>query len=147
MREGLTMVFAAPRLVLLGAHEGVRVVRAVRLAAHYGVPRLPAADLLNRRQPLPPGGYVLDSAPHLLDEPSGIGSLRPALAFADLVVLLRGAEWTGADESCRVLRYYEARGMLAAFAPQAPDGDLIVAVDAVLRGRDRDPSDGPPDGP
>lgn len=141
------MVSAAPRLVVLGAHEGVRVVRAVRLAAHYGVPRLPAADLLNRRQPLPPGGYVLDSAPHLLDEASGTGSLRLALAFADLVVLLRGTQWTGADESCRVLRYYEARGMLAAFAPQAPDGDLIVAVDAVLRGRAPDPPDGPRDGP
>lgn len=101
------MVSAAPRLVVLGAHEGVRVVRAVRLAAHYGVPRLPATDLLNRRQPLPPGGYVLDSAPHLLDEASDTGSLRLALAFAD----------------------------------------LIVAVDAVLRGRAPDPPDGPRDGP
>ncbi|PJJ05294.1 hypothetical protein BX264_5750 [Streptomyces sp. 2333.5] len=138
---------AAPRLVVIGAHEGARLARAARLAAHYGIPRLPAADLLLSRRPLPPGGYVIDSAPQLLDGASGIGGLRPALAFADLVVLLHGADWTGADEARRVLRYYEARGMLADFPPDAPDGDLIVAVDAVLRGRTEDPPDWPAGGP
>ncbi|WP_431999885.1 hypothetical protein [Streptomyces sioyaensis] len=141
------MVSAAPRLVVIGADDGVRLARAARLAGHYGIPRLPAVDLLLRRQPLPAGGYVIDSAPQLLDAERGIGGLRPALAFADLVVLLHGEEWTGADEARRVLRYYEARGMLAAFPPDAPDGDLIVAVDAVLRGRTEDPPDGPDDGP
>ncbi|MCF3175705.1 hypothetical protein IPZ61_20610 [Streptomyces sioyaensis] len=142
------MVSAAPRLVVIGANEGARLARAARLAGHYGIPRLPAADLLLRREPLPPGGYVIDSAPQLLDGASGTGGLRPALAFADLVlVLLHGEEWTGADEARRVLRYYEARGMLAAFPPDAPDGDLIVAVDAVLRGRTEDPTGGPAGGP
>ncbi|MFI1159572.1 hypothetical protein [Streptomyces sioyaensis] len=141
------MVSAAPRLVVIGANEGARLARAARLAGHYGIPRLPAIDLLLRRQPLPPGGYVIDSAPQLLDGASGIGGLRSALAFADLIVLLHGEEWTGAGEARRVLRYYEARGTLAAFPPDAPDGDLIVAVDAVLRGRTEDPPHGPAGGP
>ncbi|MFI0902336.1 hypothetical protein ACH4TE_02135 [Streptomyces sioyaensis] len=138
---------AAPRLVVIGANEGARLARAARLADHYGIPRLPAADLLLSRRPLPAGGYVIDGAPQLLGGASGIGGLLPAPAFADFVVLLRGAQWTGADEACRVLRYYEARGMLAAFPPDAPDGDLIVAVDAVLRGRTDDPPAGPDGGP
>lgn len=126
---------AAPRVVVIGASEGVRIARAARLAGHYGVPRTPAVDVLIRRQPLPADGYVIDSAPQLLDRVAGVGGLLPALAFADLVVVLHGAEWTGTDEACRVLRYYEARGVLAAFPPDAPDGEIILAIDAALRGR------------
>ncbi|MFC5252276.1 MULTISPECIES: hypothetical protein [Streptomyces] len=137
------MMAAAPRVVVIGADEGVRIARAARLADHYGVPRLPAVDLLIRRQPLPADGYVVDGAPQLLDRMAGTGGLLPALAFADLVVLLHGAEWNGADEACRVLRYYEARGVLAAFPPHAPDGDLVVAIDAALRGRLADPPERP----
>ncbi|MFJ3951942.1 hypothetical protein ACIPXV_18120 [Streptomyces libani] len=137
------MMAAAPRVVVIGADEGVRIARAVRLADHYGVPRLPAVDLLIRRQALPADGYVVDGAPQLLDRMAGTGGLLPALAFADLVVLLHGAEWSGADEACRVLRYYEARGVLADFPPDAPDGDLVVAIDAALRGRLADPPERP----
>lgn len=137
------MMAAAPRVVVIGADEGVRIARAARLADHYGVPRLPAVDLLIRRQPLPADGYVVEGAPQLLDRMAGTGGLLPALAFADLVVLLHGAEWSGADEACRVLRYYEARGVLAAFPPDAPDGDLVVAIDAALRGRLADPPERP----
>ncbi|WP_411136050.1 hypothetical protein [Streptomyces sp. C10] len=137
------MMAAAPRVVVIGADEGVRIARAARLADHYGVPRLPAVDLLIRRQPLPADGYVVDGAPQLLDRMAGTGGLLPALAFADLVVLLHGAEWSGPDEACRVLRYYEARGVLATFPPDAPDGDLVVAIDAALRGRLADPPERP----
>ncbi|MGP8298053.1 hypothetical protein ACTPOK_08910 [Streptomyces inhibens] len=146
------MVAAAPRVVLIGASEGVRIARAARLADHYGVPRLPAVDVLIRRQPLPVDGYVIDSTPRLLDRVAGVGGLLPALAFADLVVVLRGEEWTGADVACRVLRYYEARGVLVTFLPDTPDGEIIVAIDAALRGRTApDPPDLPwrtgPSGP
>ncbi|MFI2261095.1 hypothetical protein OHU45_07915 [Streptomyces tubercidicus] len=134
---------AAPRVVVIGVDEGVRIARAARLADHYGIARLPAVDLLIRSQRLPAEGYVVDGAPQLLDRAAGTGGLLPALAFADLVVLLHGAEWSGADESCRVLRYYEARGVLAAFPPHAPDGDIVVAIDAALRGR----TPGPPECP
>ncbi|MGA4879610.1 hypothetical protein [Streptomyces lydicamycinicus] len=134
---------AAPRVVVIGADEGTRTVRAARLAEHYGIPRLPAVDLLIRRQRLPADGYVVDGAPQLLDRVAGTGGLLPALAFADLVVLLHGAEWSGADEACRVLRYYEARGVLVAFPPEAPDGDLVVAIDAAVRGRSTDPPERP----
>lgn len=138
------MVTAAPRVVVIGASEGVRIARAARLAGHYGVPRLPAVEVLIERQPLPADGYVLDSTPQLLDRVAGVGGLLPALAFADLVVVLQGAEWTGADEACRVLRYYEARGVLVGFPPDAPDEEIILAIDAALRGRTMaDPPDEP----
>ncbi|MEU9120942.1 hypothetical protein AB0C96_13970 [Streptomyces sp. NPDC048506] len=129
------MVAAAPRVVVIGASEGVRITRAARLAGHYGVPRLPAVDVLIKRQPLPADGYVIDSTPQLLDRVAGVGGLLPALAFADLVVALCGTEWTGTDEASRVLRYYEARGVLVAFPPDVPDGEIIVAIDAALRER------------
>ncbi|MGW2631772.1 hypothetical protein ACWC2K_20880 [Streptomyces chattanoogensis] len=125
----------APRVVVIGAMEGLRIARAGRLAAHYGVPRLPAVDVLIRRQPLPADGYVVDGAPQLLDRVAGIGGLPPAPAFADLVVHLRAPGRTEGAEACRVLRYYEARGVLLGFRPDAPDGDLIVAIDAAVRGR------------
>ncbi|MFE1172545.1 hypothetical protein [Streptomyces sp. NPDC058773] len=134
---------AAPRVVVIGSDEGVRIVRAARLADHYGIPRIPAVDLLIRRQPLPADGYVVDGAPQLLDRVAGTGGLLPALAFADLVVLLHGPEWSGADDACRVLRYYEARGVLLAFPPDAPDGDIVVAIDAALRGRTTEPPERP----
>ncbi|MEU8781955.1 hypothetical protein [Streptomyces sp. NPDC048637] len=137
------MMAAAPRVVVIGADEGGRIARAARLAGHYGIPRLPAVDLLTRRQPLPADGYVVDGAPQLLDRVAGTGGLLPALAFADLVVLLHGAERSGADEACRVLRYYEARGVLLAFPPDAPDDDIVVAIDAALRGRLADPPERP----
>ncbi|MEU5213099.1 hypothetical protein [Streptomyces sp. NPDC020742] len=129
------MAAAAPRIVVIGVGEGVRSARAARLAGHYGVPRLPAVDVLIGRQPPPADGYVIDSPPRLLDRGVATGGLLPALALADLVVVLCGADWTGADEACRVLRYYEARGVLAGFPPDAPDGEIIMAVDAALRGR------------
>ncbi|MFE1776059.1 hypothetical protein [Streptomyces sp. NPDC059008] len=142
------MVAAAPRVVVIGASEGVRIARAARLAGHYRVPRLPAVDVLIGRQPPPAGGYVIDGAPQLLDRVAGVGGLLPALAFADLVVVLRTAECNGTGEACRVLRYYEARGVLAAFPPGTPDGEIIVAVDAALRGRTAvDPPDDPTDPP
>ncbi|MFG2286735.1 hypothetical protein ACGFOU_11850 [Streptomyces sp. NPDC048595] len=142
------MVAAAPRVVVIGASEGVRITRAARLAGHYGVARLPAVDVLIRRQPLPAEGYVIDGAPQLLDRVAGVGGLLPALAFADLVVVLHGAEWNGTDEACRVLRYYDARGVLAAFPPGTPDDEIIMAVDAALRARTAvGPPDGPPDPP
>ncbi|GAU67043.1 cell surface protein [Streptomyces sp. NBRC 110611] len=129
------MAAPAPRIVVIGANEGPRIVRANRLAGHYGVPRLPAVDVLITRQPLPAGGFVIDGPPRLLDRIAGPGGPLPALEPADLVVALRGAEWTGAGRACRVLRYYEARGVLIAFPPDVPDGEIIVAVDAAVRGR------------
>ncbi|MEU9115803.1 hypothetical protein AB0D04_29500 [Streptomyces sp. NPDC048483] len=125
----------APRVVVIGATEGLRIARAGRLAAHYGVPRLPAVDVLIRRQPLPADGYVIDGAPQLLDRVARIGGLPPAPAFADLVVHLREAGRTEGEDAGRVLRYYEARGVLVGFRPDVPDGDLIVAIDAAVRGR------------
>ncbi|MFJ9852690.1 hypothetical protein [Streptomyces sp. NPDC101150] len=129
------MGVTAPRVVVIGATEGLRIARAGRLAAHYGVPRLPAVDVLIRRQPLPADGYVIDGAPQLLDRVARVGGLLPALAFADLVVHLREAGRTEGEDAGRILRYYEARGALAGFRPDAPDGDLILAIDAARRGR------------
>ncbi|MEV0372153.1 hypothetical protein AB0I10_20365 [Streptomyces sp. NPDC050636] len=129
------MVAVAPRIVVIGACEGSRIARAARLAGHYGIPRIPAVDVLVNRQPPPDDGYVIDGSPQLLDRVAGVGGLLPALAFADLVVHLRGAARTQTDEACRVIRYYEARGVLVGFRPDVPDGDIIVAIDAALRGR------------
>ncbi|MFF4605013.1 hypothetical protein ACFY12_20050 [Streptomyces sp. NPDC001339] len=137
------MVAPAPRIVVIGAGEGPRIVRATRLAGHYGVPRLPAVDVLIGRQPLPADGYVVDGTPRLLDQVAGTGGPLPVLESADLVVALRGAERTGADEAYRVLRYYEARGVLIAFPPDVPDGEITLAVDAAMRGRTTaDPAEG-----
>ncbi|UQA92463.1 hypothetical protein [Streptomyces halobius] len=133
--EGLTIVAIAPRIVVIGAGEGVRIARAARLAGHYGVPRIPAVDVLVNCPPLPDDGYVIDGSPQLLDRVAGVGGLLPALAFADLVVHLQGAVRTHTDTACRVIRYYEARGVLVGYPPDAPDGDIIVAIDAALRGR------------
>ncbi|AOP49190.1 hypothetical protein [Streptomyces lydicus] len=136
---------AGPRVVVIAAGEGVRSARAARLAAHYGVPRMPAVDVLLDRHALPADGYVVDSSPHLLDRVAGSGGLLPALAFADLVVLLRDAGWSGADETCRLLRYYEARGVLVGFPPQVADQEVIEAVDAALRGRTAPDPPAPPE--
>ncbi|KIZ14784.1 hypothetical protein [Streptomyces natalensis] len=125
----------APRVVVIGAAEGPRLARAGRLAVHYGVPRLPAVDVLIRRHPLPVDGYVIDGAPHLLDRVAGVGGLLPARSFADLVVHLRAPGRTEGEEAGRVLRYFEARGLLAGFGPDAPDGEIVVAIDAAVRGR------------
>ncbi|TJZ49560.1 hypothetical protein FCH28_25055 [Streptomyces piniterrae] len=136
---------AAPRIVVIGANEGLRIARAARLADHYGIPRMPAVDVLINRQPPPADGYVIDGAPQLLDRVAGVGGLLPALAFADLVVHLLGpartragevqGEGPGIRDACRVIRYYEARGALVGFRPDVPDADIIVAIDAALRGR------------
>ncbi|MFH9227898.1 hypothetical protein [Streptomyces lydicus] len=136
---------AGPRVVVIAAGDGVRSARAARLAAHYGVPRLPAVDVLLKRHALPADGYVIDSSLHLLDRVAGSGGLLPALAFADLVVLLRDAGWSGADETCRLLRYYEARGVLVGFPPQVPDREVIEVVDAALRGRTAPDPPAPPE--
>ncbi|MFJ8673608.1 hypothetical protein [Streptomyces sp. NPDC093589] len=128
------MVATAPRLVVIGAPEGMRMARAARLADHYGIPRLPALDVLVKRQPLPTGGFVIDGAARLLDRVAGIGGPLPASAL-DLVVHLRDGDPADSDGAWRVIRFYEARGVLVGFRPQTPDGDIIVAIDAALRGR------------
>lgn len=129
------MVAAAPRVVVIGTCEGGRLTRAARLARHYGVPRLSAVDVLIRRQPLPVAGYVIDGAPQLLDRVARFGGPLPAPAFADLVVHLREAGQDGTDDALRVIRYYEARGVLVGFRPDVPDDEIIVVIDAALRGR------------
>ncbi|MEW1656028.1 MULTISPECIES: hypothetical protein [unclassified Streptomyces] len=133
--EGARMVAAAPRVVVIGTCEGGRLTRAARLARHYGVPRLSAVDVLIRRQPLPVAGYVIDGAPQLLDRVARFGGPLPAPAFADLVVHLREAGQDGTDDALRVIRYYEARGVLVGFRPDVPDDEIIVVIDAALRGR------------
>ncbi|MFE3772686.1 hypothetical protein [Streptomyces sp. NPDC059122] len=133
------MVAATPRVVVIGAGEGGRLARAARLAGHYGVPRLSAIDVLIRRQPLPATGYVIDGAPQLLDRVARFGGPLPAPAFADLVVHLREAEQDGPGDASRVIRYYEARGVLVGFRPDVPDAEIIVAIDAALRGRTAQP--------
>ncbi|MFE3649296.1 hypothetical protein ACFXPZ_03675 [Streptomyces sp. NPDC059101] len=133
------MVAATPRVVVIGAGEGGRLARAARLAGHYGVPRLSAVDVLIRRQPLPATGYVIDGAPQLLDRVARFGGPLPAPAFADLVVHLREAEQDGPGDASRVIRYYEARGVLVGFRPDVPDAEIIVAIDAALRGRTAQP--------
>ncbi|GAB7030282.1 hypothetical protein AB0G35_19580 [Streptomyces sp. NPDC021749] len=135
------MVAAAPRVVVIGAGEGVRRARAARLAEHYGIPLLPAVDLLIKRQPLSFDGYVIDSPPQLLDRVAGVGGLLSVLALADLVVLLPGPGRNGTDETRRVLRYYEARGALLTVGADTPDDEIILVIDAALRGR------GDPEGP
>lgn len=137
------MVAAAPRVVVIGAGEGGRRARAARLAGHYGIPVLPAVDLLIAHQPLPDDGYVIDSPPQLLDRLAGVGGLLSVPALADLVVLLPGPgrNGTDADETCRVLRYYEARGALLTIGADTPDDEIILVIDAALRGR------GDPEGP
>ncbi|WP_043266858.1 hypothetical protein [Streptomyces sp. CT34] len=129
------MVAAAPRVVVIGVSAGGRIARAARLAAHYRVPRLTAVDVLIRRQPLPAGGYVIDGAPQLLDRVARFGGPLPAPATADLVVHLRETGQDGTGDALRVIRYYEARGVLVGFRPDAPDAEIIVAIDAALRGR------------
>ncbi|MEU7637923.1 hypothetical protein [Streptomyces sp. NPDC039016] len=133
------MVAATPRVVVIGAGEGGRLARAARLAGHYGVPRLSAVDVLIRRQPLPATGYVIDGAPQLLDRVARFGGPLPAPAFADLVVHLREAKQDGPGDASRVIRYYEARGVLVGFRPDVPDAEIIVAIDAALRGRTAQP--------
>ncbi|MGD3108193.1 MULTISPECIES: hypothetical protein [unclassified Streptomyces] len=135
------MVAAAPRVVVIGASAGGRIARAARLAEHYRVPRLTAVDVLIRRQPLPAGGYVIDGAPQLLDRVARFGGPLPAPATADLVVHLRETGQDGTGDALRVIRYYEARGVLVGFRPDVPDAEIIVAIDAALRGRtEPDPS-------
>ncbi|WP_407549227.1 hypothetical protein QOM21_09020 [Streptomyces sp. Pv4-95] len=129
------MVATAPRVVVIGAQEGVRLARASRLAGHYGLPRIAAVDVLAGRRLLPEDGYVIDGAPQLLDRVAGVGGLLPALAFADIVVHLRDATRSEGREASRVLGYYEARGVLVGFCQETPVGDIIVAVEAALRGR------------
>ncbi|MFH8568173.1 hypothetical protein [Streptomyces sp. NPDC017993] len=129
------MVATAPRVVVIGAQEGVRLARSSRLAGHYGVPRIAAVDVLAGRQPLPVDGYVIDGAPQLLDRVAGVGGLLPALAFADIVVHLRDAGTGEGQHATRVLGYYEARGVLVGFRTETPISDIIVAVEAALRGR------------
>ncbi|MCE4944155.1 MULTISPECIES: hypothetical protein [Streptomyces] len=129
------MVAVAPRVVVIGTGEGARIARAARLAGHYGVSRLSAVDVLIRRQPLPAEGYVIDGAPQLLDRVARFGGPLPAPAFADLVVHLREAGQDGTGDASRVIRYYEARGVLVGFRPDVPDAEIIVAIDAALRGR------------
>ncbi|MFG2226822.1 hypothetical protein [Streptomyces sp. NPDC048644] len=135
------MVATAPRVVVIAADDGQRAARAVRIAAHYGVPRLTAADVLADHRRLPDEGYVFDGAPQLLDRVAGAGPLLPVFARADLVVYLRVRDGGGTDDAYRVIRYYEARGVLAGFRPDAPDDDVVVAVEAALRAR---PDEGPP---
>lgn len=141
------MVATAPRVVVIAAADGLRLARATRLAEHYGVPRVPAAEVLAKRRPLPAAGYVIDGAPQLLDQVAGLGGLLPVLAFADLVVHLRDGGRAGGDDAQRVIRYYEARGVLVGFRPDAPDEDIIVAVEAALRGRTGAAPPQWPDGP
>ncbi|MCB5906657.1 hypothetical protein [Streptomyces pinistramenti] len=135
------MVATAPRVVVIAADDGLRSARAARLAAHFGVPRLTAADVLADHRQLPRDGYVLDGAPQLLDRVAGAGALLPVFAFADLVVYLRARDGSDADDIHRVIRYYEARGVLVGFRPDAPDGDIFVAIVAALRER---PGEAPP---
>ncbi|MEU9499887.1 hypothetical protein [Streptomyces sp. NPDC048196] len=132
---------AAPRVVVIGAGEGVRRARAARLAGHYAIPLLPAVDILIKRQLLPEDGYVIDSPPQLLDRVAGVGGLLPVLAFVDLVVLLPGAGSSGTEETSRVLRFYDARGVLLTVGADTPDDEIILVIDAALRGR------GDPEGP
>ncbi|MFD8544122.1 hypothetical protein [Streptomyces sp. NPDC059649] len=135
------MVAAAPRVVVIGAGEGGRRARAARLAGHYGIPLLPAVDILIQRQSPPIDGYVIDSPPQLLDRVAGVGGLLSVLGLADLVVLLPGPGRNGTDETCRVLRYCEARGALLTIGADTPDDEIILVIDAALRGR------GDPEGP
>ncbi|UZJ33677.1 hypothetical protein [Streptomyces endophytica] len=135
------MVAAAPRVVVIGAGEGVRRARAARLAGHYTIPLLRAVDVLIKRQPLPTDGYVIDSPPQLLDRVAGTGGPLPVLAFADLVVLLPEPAGCTTEEISRVLRYYDARGALLTVGADLPDDEIILVIDAALRGR------GDPEGP
>jgi hypothetical protein len=112
---------------VVGCPDDERVSRATRLARAFRVPRLPFEDAagVSERQ-----GYVIDGPPESED---GLAAL---LALpADLVVHLRPPG--GRDDSgmCRVLDYYEARGVVHAFPPDAEDEDIIVAIEAAVRGR------------
>ncbi|MEE4422778.1 hypothetical protein [Streptomyces bugieae] len=135
------MVAAAPRVVVIGAGEGVRRARAARLAGHYAIPLLRAVDVLIKRQSLPTDGYVIDSPPQLLDRVAGVGGLLPVPAFADLVVLLPESGGSTTEETSRVLRYCDARGALLTVGADTPDDEIILVIDAALRGR------GDPEGP
>ena len=114
-----------PRVVVVGCSDDERVSRATRLARAFRVPRLQFEDAaaVSERQ-----GYVIDGPPESED------GLAAMLALpADLVVHLRPPG--GRDDSgmCRVLDYYEARGVVQAFPPDAEDEDIIVAIEAAVR--------------
>lgn len=116
-----------PRVVVVGCCDDERVSRAVTLARVFRVPRLRLEDIatVDGRQ-----GYVIDVRPDSAD------MMQELLALpADLVVHLRPSGSHYDPEPGRVLDYYEARGVLLAFPPDAEDEDIIVAIEAAVRGR------------
>ena len=116
-----------PRVVVVGCSDDERVSRATRLARAFRVPRLPFEDAaaVSERQ-----GYVIDGRPESEDGMAALLALP-----ADLVVHLQPSG--GGDDSGmrRVLDYHEARGVVQAFPLDAEDEDIIVAIEAAVRGR------------
>jgi hypothetical protein len=112
---------------VVGRPDDERASRATRLARAFRVPRLRFEDAagVSERQ-----GYVIDGRPESED---GLAAL---LALpADLVVHLRPSGECDNSGVCRVLDYYEARGVVHAFPLDAEDEDIIVAIEAAVRGR------------
>jgi hypothetical protein len=113
---------------VVGCSDDERATRAARLARAFHVPhlRLGATPTVGDSP-----GYVIEGCP---DTAEGMQAL---LALpADLVVHMR--PYGGSDDDAelgRVLDYYEARGVLVAFPPVAEDEEIIIAIEAAVRGR------------
>lgn len=120
-----------PRVVVVGCPDDERASRASRLASAFRVPHLRFGDH-PAAVPDAARGYVIDGFP------DSVEGLQELLSLpADLVIHLRpprGRQDTGPG---RVLEYHEARGALAGFPPDADDEDIIIAVEAAARTRDR----------
>ncbi len=129
------MVATAPRVVVIGAQEGVRLARAARLAGHYGLPRH------RRRSTCWPD---VSRCPRTATSSTARRSCSTGWRASAVCCprwpsptswCICGTPAAAKDGGPRVLGYYEARGVLVGFRPETPVGDIIVAVEAALRGR------------
>jgi hypothetical protein len=119
-----------PRVVVVGSPDDERTGRASRLAREFRVPHLAFEDATGPFDS--DQGYVIDGFPDSVDRLQGLLALP-----TDLVVHLRPPGGDPDSEPARVLAYYEARGVVVGFPPDADDEDIIIAVEAAVRMRSR----------